>query len=96
MDPDFTAQVLIHVSWIDWLNCREEGEEASQALRRALKEYDLNFSVLLNDPDMAPFRAMPEFRKLQEEVIHSPFRIFSIISGIFLNGFFQYLGFRGK
>ncbi|KAG0569124.1 hypothetical protein KC19_6G066400 [Ceratodon purpureus] len=45
----------------------EEGEKASQALRRALKQYKLKFSIILNDPDMAPFRAMPEFRKLQDE-----------------------------
>lgn len=45
----------------------EEGKEASKALRRALKQYNLKFSVILNDPDMAPFRAMPEFKQLQEE-----------------------------
>lgn len=45
----------------------DEGEKASQALRRALKEYDLKFSVILNDPDMAPFRALPEFKQLQDE-----------------------------
>jgi hypothetical protein len=48
--------------------CSDEGEKASQALRRALKEYDLKFSVILNDPDMAPFRALPEFKQLQDEV----------------------------
>lgn len=55
------------------MECSGEGEKASQALRRALKDYDLKFSVILSDPDMAPFRAMPEFKQLQDEVmIHSP------------------------
>lgn len=46
---------------------REEGEKASEALRKALRDYDLKSSVILNDPDMASFRAMPEFKQLQEE-----------------------------
>lgn len=59
----------MYVNWVKWLECSEEGEKASQALRRALKDYNLKFSVILSDPDLAPFRAMPEFRKLQEEVM---------------------------
>ena len=47
---------------------REEGDAALQALREALGRYDLPFAVLLSDPDMAAFRAMPQFRQLQEEV----------------------------
>jgi hypothetical protein len=50
-----------------WDN-REEGVEASKALRLALKQYDLKFSIILNDPDMASFRAMTEFKQLQDEV----------------------------
>lgn len=46
---------------------REEGVEASKALRLALKQYDLKFSTILNDPDMASFRAMTEFKQLQDE-----------------------------
>ncbi|BBM99549.1 hypothetical protein MPTK1_1g21960 [Marchantia polymorpha subsp. ruderalis] len=46
---------------------RGEGTLAAQALRKALKEHDLKFSVILNDPDMAAFRAMPEFKELQDE-----------------------------
>lgn len=46
---------------------REEGTKAAEALRKALRDYNLKFSVILNDPDMAPFRAMPEFKQLQEE-----------------------------
>lgn len=46
---------------------REEGTKAVEALRKALRDYNLKFSVILTDPDMAPFRAMPEFKQLQEE-----------------------------
>eukprot|EP00249_Psilotum_nudum_P035681 c5679_g1_i1 orf=430-1782(-) len=46
---------------------REEWVKASQALRQALRDYNLKFSVILNDPDMVPFRAMPEFKQLQDE-----------------------------
>ncbi|GJP45926.1 hypothetical protein CLOM_g5261 [Closterium sp. NIES-68] len=45
---------------------REEGAKAQEALREALR-CGLQFSVILSDPDMAAFRAMPEFRALQEE-----------------------------
>eukprot|EP00252_Welwitschia_mirabilis_P007436 TRINITY_DN18791_c0_g1_i1.p1 TRINITY_DN18791_c0_g1~~TRINITY_DN18791_c0_g1_i1.p1 ORF type:complete len:487 (-),score=97.17 TRINITY_DN18791_c0_g1_i1:173-1564(-) len=46
---------------------REEGEKAAEALRKALRDYGLKFGVILNDRDMAPFRAMPEFKELQNE-----------------------------
>lgn len=46
---------------------REEGRKTAEALRKALRDYNLKFSVILNDPDMAPFRTMPEFKQLQEE-----------------------------
>ncbi|KAJ7570090.1 hypothetical protein O6H91_01G106600 [Diphasiastrum complanatum] len=46
---------------------REEGEQAAQTLRIALRQYNLKFSTILNDPDMAPFRSMPEFKQLQNE-----------------------------
>lgn len=47
---------------------REEGKKAADCLRTALREYDLKFGTILNDPDLASFRATPEFKELQEEV----------------------------
>ncbi|RWR73861.1 Tetratricopeptide repeat-containing domain-containing protein [Cinnamomum micranthum f. kanehirae] len=46
---------------------RGEGKRAADALRTALQEYNLKFSTILNDPDLASFRATPEFKELQEE-----------------------------
>ncbi|KAH9617960.1 hypothetical protein KSS87_003573 [Heliosperma pusillum] len=46
---------------------RGEGKQAAECLRTALKEYDLKFGTILNDPDLASFRALPEFKELQEE-----------------------------
>ncbi|KAI3409432.1 TPR_REGION domain-containing protein [Psidium guajava] len=46
---------------------RGEGKKAADCLRTALKEYDLKFGTILNDPDLASFRALPEFKELQEE-----------------------------
>lgn len=46
---------------------RGEGKKTAECLRLALREYDLKFGTILNDPDLASFRAMPEFRELQEE-----------------------------
>ncbi|KAK4482196.1 hypothetical protein RD792_009338 [Penstemon davidsonii] len=46
---------------------RGEGKKAADSLRTALKEYGLKFGTILNDPDLASFRAMPEFKELQEE-----------------------------
>lgn len=46
---------------------RGEGKQAAECLRTALKEYDLKFATILNDPDLASFRALPEFKELQEE-----------------------------
>ncbi|CAN0888979.1 Protein LOW PSII ACCUMULATION 1, chloroplastic [Linum grandiflorum] len=46
---------------------RGEGKKVSDCLRTALKEYNLKFSTILNDPDLASFRALPEFKELQEE-----------------------------
>ncbi|KAG8389470.1 hypothetical protein BUALT_Bualt02G0232700 [Buddleja alternifolia] len=46
---------------------REEGKKAADCLRTALREYNLKFATILNDPDLASFRAMPEFKELQEE-----------------------------
>lgn len=37
-------------------------------LRTALRDYNLKFSTILNDPDLASFRASPEFKELQDEV----------------------------
>ncbi|KAL6615330.1 hypothetical protein ACP70R_037600 [Stipagrostis hirtigluma subsp. patula] len=38
-------------------------------LKTALWDYNLKFGTILNDPDMAPFRASPEFKELQEEAL---------------------------
>lgn len=46
---------------------RREGKKAAECLRIALKEYNLKFGTILNDPDLASFRALPEFKDLQEE-----------------------------
>uniref|UniRef100_A0A2P2JXF0 Uncharacterized protein MANES_01G216900 n=1 Tax=Rhizophora mucronata TaxID=61149 RepID=A0A2P2JXF0_RHIMU len=46
---------------------RGEGKKAADCLRTALRDYNLKFSTILNDPDLASFRALPEFRELQEE-----------------------------
>ncbi|ONH93873.1 hypothetical protein PRUPE_8G257900 [Prunus persica] len=44
-----------------------EGRKAADCLRTALREYNLKFGTILNDPDLASFRALPEFKELQEE-----------------------------
>ncbi|XP_029122747.1 protein LOW PSII ACCUMULATION 1, chloroplastic isoform X3 [Elaeis guineensis] len=46
---------------------RGEGRKAAECLRTALRDYNLKFSTILNDPDLASFRALPEFKELQEE-----------------------------
>ncbi|XP_073009789.1 protein LOW PSII ACCUMULATION 1, chloroplastic isoform X2 [Typha latifolia] len=46
---------------------RGEGKKVAECLRTALREYNLKFSTILNDPDLASFRALPEFKELQEE-----------------------------
>ncbi|CAM0881201.1 unnamed protein product [Alopecurus aequalis] len=48
---------------------REESKKAADCLRTALRDYNLKFGTILNDPDMAPFRASPEFKELQEEAL---------------------------
>ncbi|XP_010481355.1 PREDICTED: protein LOW PSII ACCUMULATION 1, chloroplastic-like [Camelina sativa] len=44
-----------------------EGKKAADCLRIALRDYNLKFATILNDPDLASFRALPEYKKLQEE-----------------------------
>ncbi|CAN8295847.1 unnamed protein product [Cochlearia groenlandica] len=46
---------------------RGEGKKAADCLRIALRDYNLKFATILNDPDLASFRALPEFKELQEE-----------------------------
>ncbi|XP_008800839.1 protein LOW PSII ACCUMULATION 1, chloroplastic isoform X1 [Phoenix dactylifera] len=46
---------------------RGEGRKAAECLRTALRDYNLKFGTILNDPDLASFRALPEFKELQEE-----------------------------
>ncbi|XP_042390842.1 protein LOW PSII ACCUMULATION 1, chloroplastic-like isoform X2 [Zingiber officinale] len=46
---------------------RGEGRQAAECLRTALRDYNLKFSTILDDPDLASFRALPEFKELQEE-----------------------------
>ncbi|KAL8149078.1 protein LOW PSII ACCUMULATION 1, chloroplastic [Apium graveolens] len=48
---------------------RGEGKKAAECLRTALKDFDLKFGTILNDPDLASFRALPEFKELQEEAM---------------------------
>ncbi|KAL6615333.1 hypothetical protein ACP70R_037603 [Stipagrostis hirtigluma subsp. patula] len=48
---------------------REESRKAADCLRTALRDYNLKFGTILNDPDLAPFRASPEFKDLQEEAL---------------------------
>lgn len=48
---------------------RGEGNKAADCLRVALRDYNLKFATILNDPDLASFRALPEFKLLQEEVL---------------------------
>ncbi|XP_062198551.1 protein LOW PSII ACCUMULATION 1, chloroplastic [Phragmites australis] len=48
---------------------REENKKAAECLRIALRDYNLKFGTVLNDPDLAPFRASPEFKELQEEAL---------------------------
>ncbi|KAJ8768626.1 hypothetical protein K2173_023530 [Erythroxylum novogranatense] len=46
---------------------RGEGKKTADCLRIALRDYNLKFGTILNDPDLATFRALPEFKELQEE-----------------------------
>ena len=55
---------------------RGEGKKAADCLRTALREYNLKFGTILNDPDLASFRALPEFKELQEEVFSMNFGYF--------------------
>lgn len=60
---------------------RGEGKKTADCLRTALKEYDLKFATILNDPDLASFRVLPEFKELQEEVFSSVSTLLVIILG---------------
>ncbi|KAK8711529.1 hypothetical protein V6N13_146810 [Hibiscus sabdariffa] len=44
-----------------------EAKKAADCLRTALRDYNLKFGTILNDPDLASLRASPEFKELQEE-----------------------------
>jgi hypothetical protein len=58
---------LLHLIYVSvWT--REESKKAVDCLRTALRDYNLKFGTILNDPDLAPFRASSEFKELQEEV----------------------------
>ncbi|KAK9945642.1 hypothetical protein M0R45_011146 [Rubus argutus] len=46
---------------------RGEGRKAADCLRTCLRDYNLKFGTILNDPDLASFRALPEYKELQEE-----------------------------
>lgn len=79
-DPD----EIIVLSFISILYClssrgRGEGKKAADCLRIALRDYNLKFATILNDPDLASFRALPEFKELQEEVLYSPFSFLILI-----------------
>jgi hypothetical protein len=63
----FKVFFIVHlISASVWI--REESKKAAECLREALRDYNLKFGTILNDPDLAPFRASPEFKELQEEV----------------------------
>jgi hypothetical protein len=47
---------------------REEWSQTYDALRLCLADYNLKFSTILNDPDLAPFRATKEFNRLRNQV----------------------------
>ncbi|CAA6654273.1 unnamed protein product [Spirodela intermedia] len=47
--------------------CCHAYRKAAECLRVALRDYNLKFSTILNDPDLASFRTLPEFKELQEE-----------------------------
>ncbi|KAF7129335.1 hypothetical protein RHSIM_Rhsim10G0162000 [Rhododendron simsii] len=46
---------------------RGKGKKAAECLCNALREYNLKFCTILNDPDLASLRPLPEFKELQEE-----------------------------
>jgi hypothetical protein len=66
--------LFFHLFFLIWIYLviiffrRGEGKKAADCLRTALREYNLKFGTILNDPDLASFRALPEFKELQEEV----------------------------
>lgn len=63
----FKVFFIVHlISASVWI--REESKKAAECLREALRDYNLKFGTILNDPDLVPFRASPEFKELQEEV----------------------------
>lgn len=73
---------LIASGQSDWIcfylfGGRGEGKKAAECLRTALKEYNLKFGTILNDPDLASFRVLPEFKQLQEEVLYIFFKTLS-------------------
>ena len=69
--PVMSGSLSLHsnldIVWLLFLQ-RGEGKKAADCLRTALREYNLKFGTILNDPDMASFRALPDFKELQEEV----------------------------
>ena len=67
MSGSLSLHSNLDVVWLLFLQ-RGEGKKAAVCLRTALREYNLKFGTILNDPDMASFRALPEFKELQEEV----------------------------
>ncbi|KAH1073467.1 hypothetical protein J1N35_025795 [Gossypium stocksii] len=43
---------------------RGEAKKAAECLRTALRDYNLKFGTILNDPDLVSLRALPEFKEL--------------------------------
>ncbi|CAD6231386.1 unnamed protein product [Miscanthus lutarioriparius] len=56
-------------SGVEMGTAAEESKKAAECLREALRDYNLKFGTILNDQDLAPFRASPEFKELQEEAL---------------------------
>ncbi|EFJ05959.1 hypothetical protein SELMODRAFT_162731 [Selaginella moellendorffii] len=67
MNPNFDEAQAAYYNKACCHASREEPAKAAQALQTALRDYNVKFHVILNDPDLAPFRASPEFKALQDE-----------------------------
>ncbi|KAE8699615.1 Protein LOW PSII ACCUMULATION 1 [Hibiscus syriacus] len=63
--PD--CRVLCQPGAVPLLQMTREAKKAADCLRTALRDYNLKFGTILNDPDLASLIASPEFKELQAE-----------------------------
>ncbi|XWS76542.1 hypothetical protein CRYUN_Cryun01aG0185600 [Craigia yunnanensis] len=66
----YLGKLRLNSGLIDFHNnapSKGETKKAAGCLRSALRDYNLKFGTILNDPDLASLRASPEFKELQEE-----------------------------